>query len=483
MTGRRTTIGIGPAFGQQMALVREGLGMSQSQLAARSGVSARTISGHESGERFGIEEETLRVLAEALEVPYSTLLKTAKDSAIVLDEILSLCESVDAKLMTVVRQMEQLSHERLKADPYSGALLALRNITRMGTRDTLGIEPDSLLGLLSTPRFVDGLLADMPEPDIVVAVEPDRRALSFIFDGRSHVIENPQLLWDCSCAQRPERSGECQIHQYEHADELARRFGAGLVDIHWGNLKFHWRNAREIWPPSVDSLWFADTLRKRRASFRSVRSVQDMGAGTGFLGLAAASVLPNVKRVLLADWLLAPIVYSLLNARRNASVLGGVSVKGALCLSGRLVNWEGEAPSSGTPAADLTLVNPPYLPVVPGCEGLRIYHTVAGTELLEQVIHRAPAFGGEVLMQFSNVARTEARRAATEAGQRLRRLEGPLRVPFRVRHAFQTTGYVDVLLARGLTERRDHLHQYWHELNLYRIESGASQVPLEVPDE
>ena len=61
-------------LGERLKAVRRRLGMSQAELATRSGVTQQSIDGVECGKRHSMRSDHLGRIAEALDVPADELL-------------------------------------------------------------------------------------------------------------------------------------------------------------------------------------------------------------------------------------------------------------------------------------------------------------------------------------------------------------------------------------------------------------------------
>jgi len=198
---------------------------------------------------------------------------------------------------------------------------------------------------------------------------------------------------------------------------------------------------------------------------RHITSVLDLGCGTGMLGLFVAKHCSSVQRMVLADWVLSPVLYSALNVARNRGLLAGTDLVLKLGLN---TSWQAKG-QSGLPC-DLALCNPSYLPVLPGFHDVRVSTTVAGTDLLQYVIREHRRIGKMVVVSFSHLAMPEAEAAAQESKSRLEAL-GPAReVPFRNPYAFERPDYLRALTeTRGLRIDAARRHRFWHLVQTFLV--------------
>jgi len=202
-----------------------------------------------------------------------------------------------------------------------------------------------------------------------------------------------------------------------------------------------------------------DALCKRRLD-----SVLDMGSGTGFLGIVIARNCPSIARLDMSDWLLTPLVYSLMNWEVNCHSKEYVEINAHLGLFG---SWL----KPGQELYDVLVCNPPYLPILKGFEGLGLESTIAGTELLVYLIRNSNKLAKRTYVNYSSIAKPEADMAAGVAGK-LMLIPGDAGwdSPFRIYVVKDKPEYIDRLIEeRGLIIKEDRLHKYWHHIQTYCI--------------
>jgi methylase of polypeptide subunit release factors len=312
------------------------------------------------------------------------------------------------------------------------------------------------------------------EYELRIEIGNEAKWISFIRrDGSPFNIEEPELLWDCSCygsdrsysdtdwGDSPNES--CPIHDSGMGAITSNVFKNGIVEIEYDTTSVFWYNSKDLWPPSMDTIRFYDAIRSDLGE-RTPSSVLDVGTGTGFLAAALGSEYESINRVVATDWLVQPVVLSAANIARNLDRSSRNDIIPRIDFG---IEWVDERDDS--PVADICVSNPPYLPIVDTYPELRYTQAVAGTDLLTSIIKRAGDLGETVYVNFSEIASDEAEDAAAEAGVELTKISEHS-TPFRVPPAIEHDEYLEELKNRGLDHRPERRHPYWHQVSAYRIQ-------------
>jgi len=332
---------------------------------------------------------------------------------------------------------------------------------------------------LRTLRHYDFLnkagIREIPR-DLLVDIEGNFRKITFRYDEVKLEIENPELLWDCHClapegsfweGDRPENASDipCRIHSNRLGAKVAARFNGGLVEIRYDKIKVAWKNSKEFWPPSIDTIHMYENLKSDGVMNKRFQSVLDIGSGTGFLGISIAKLNPHVERLYLSDWLLTPLVCSKINWEINRG--DDLHVK-CVPMLGMGKTWLNESHTLGP--FDICICNPPYLPTLKDFPQIRTSSTVGGTDLLKLIIKEGKGIAKEIYVSFSNIAAQEAFSAAQKVNANLKQIGKACRVPFRVTHALKEKNYVNELSQkRGLEISEKGRYKYWHTISTYKI--------------
>jgi len=317
----------------------------------------------------------------------------------------------------------------------------------------------------STERksFIEGL----PKPGLVVEVSEDFSEISYnCCPNETLIVKSPQLLWDCHCdtPSTKQSNFKCPIHSRKLGEEVDRRFSTGYVLIRYRDTEFYWRRGQELWPPSIDSFYMIDAMETDGLFKKKYNSVLDIGSGTGFLGIMVACYNPYITEITLSDWLFTPYLYGTVNWFLNRKNRDHISFRANTALFTNGLD-------SLIKPYDIAICNPPYLPLLEGFDEIGLESTVAGTDLLVEVISKNKSLANRIYLQFSNLSKPEAQIAQEKAGVKLRLIGKERLVPFRVRILWERSDYLDVLIKeRGLIENKDSRHRFWHKLQTYVIE-------------
>jgi|GEM_PF-1743392 methylase of polypeptide subunit release factors len=375
--------------------------------------------------------------------------------------LLENAQSVDNSIIRLVRSFSPLVSKQEIDSAYSDLMEA-----RLERHQLRG-----LLGRLADRSTWNELGRMLGEPRVELRINDDMSRIEMVSAEAKLLIERPHSLWECNCGladlgslvPAPEHT-PCPIHSSPDGKVIESRFLSSLVSFNWRGLSILWRKGRELWAPSIDVIYFLRSLEQAGVFAADSPSALDLGCGTGIIGCLLAAQNPTIRRLYFADWLTTPLVYSAVNLARN---LPDRQLHTAFCLG---LNTTWTTPNRIDERFDLLVCNPPYLPILPGFEKLNLASTVAGTELLEHIISRAPQLAERVYVCFSASAQPEAFAAAEKAGRELVPIADPLDVPFRVPQVLQEAEYLAALLKSKRISTREHSFQpLWHTLTAYRV--------------
>ena len=335
-----------------------------------------------------------------------------------------------------------------------------------------GIDNISKSFIKSCLKIINSNIVDVYSdiPDLNIDIIPKERII--IKNGDDTLtLKNPKLLWECNCKIKfpPKyKRKKCPVHSKFSNDESSKNvtelFQNGLVEICVSDLKLLWNNQKNLWPPSMDSIYLVDDLKKNNYTKKYLNSIVDVGCGTGYLGIWLAKNNEHIKEALFTDWMLLPLIFSYVNSTKNNLYPTNCEFK-----LGLNTNWLSEQYSSRK--FRLAICNPPYLPLFTGKEKFKDEMTVAGTELLCNFIENWANFAYEAIISFSDMVLLEAKESCEKSGSKLVPLGEKRTIPFRINAAFAEKRYI----SRLLKENRISFHSnsyfpYWHKVQSYKIE-------------
>ena len=445
--------------------LRQSAELSIESLADKAVVSEKTLKKIENpkSHQKRFDDDTLIKIAKALNISFNKLhgkqgQYKQENWPVNFEFLAEQFREIDHMLLPLIRDHRHAGKSLIE-QAYLGLLsqclqkrdIRLEHIDRE-LRDTI-----------KQKSFIEGL----PKLGLVVDVSEDFDEISYNCSPDGILtVKSPQLLWDCHCDTPSTKQNDfkCPIHSQDLGEEVDNRFSTGYVLIRYRGVEFYWRSGQELWPPSIDSFYMMDAMEADGLFTKKYRSVLDIGSGTGFLGIMTACCNPHITEIMLSDWLLTPYLYGTANWFLNRKNREHISFKAntALFTSGL---------DSLVKPYDVAICNPPYLPLLDGFGEIGLESTVAGTDLLADVISRNKALANKVYLQFSNISRPEAKIAQEKAGLKLRPIGKERLVPFRMRILWERSDYLDMLVKeRGLIEKKNSRHRFWHSLQTYVIE-------------
>lgn len=454
------------AMKKRIKSLRLSANLSVQELAGKAEVSDKTLKKIESPRSLQrrFDPDTLIKLAKALGTTLTELKQDGRTQHTVATSLCSFeylaeqLRDIDQKLLLLIRDHRHTPQHVIEEGYYD---LLHRHLQKKK------ISLEKLDQQLHDRQVQESFVNELPKPSLTVDVSDNLDCISYTCSPEKQIhVTRPQLFWDCHCDTPSSKSGKfkCPIHSSPFGDEVYARFSSGYVLIKYGRWKFYWRSGQELWPPSIDSFYMLQDLEKDGFFAKTYRNVLDLGSGTGFLGIVAASRNPYIRQLVLSDWLLTPYLYGTANWLLNNMNREHVTYKGrvGLCTSSLDVQAK---------PYDVVICNPPYLPLLKGFDELGLESTVAGTDLLRHVILKNRSLGNRIYIQFSHLASPEARTAQEIAGVKLRPIGREHIVPFRLRILRDRQDYLDLLIReRGLIVKNNTRHPYWHRIQTHVLE-------------
>jgi len=301
-----------------------------------------------------------------------------------------------------------------------------------------------------------------------IAVDDDLSEIKFYLNGCFLTENCTRLLWPCNC-KVPDKyknsSIPCPIHSREEGKRIQYAFEHGLIRIQFKNNQLFYKNVDSLWPPSIDSLFFALLLEKHFGNSKNLKSIADVGSGTGFLGIYLSNINEGIKEVNFIDMFASPVFLSQFNFFINSKARKIKSTSVASDCFHEIAKKR----------FDLVICNPPYLPLL-GISDFAKLNAVTGTYLLKEVLLESGKFSDQLVFGCSDIAKPDL-------NDYLKQLEilytkmhieeiGSIDAPFRVNHAFETGGYMSKLLKSRkayFAVKDDSPFKLWHKIRYYHV--------------
>ncbi len=283
---------------------------------------------------------------------------------------------------------------------------------------------------------------------------------------------------------------------WENADDGSRLMKPGLIqglfsnsyiEIKYGDVSVIW-SLFFRWPPSIDSLFFAHTLKRHGYFDRSMQRIADVGSGTGFLGIVLAKNNESITELYASDVATSLKLLTEYNIERN------LRPDRSRDLSTLVVAGSGLQAVADYAPFDLVICSPPYLPQREKYQAdLNLESPVDGVDLLEEVIISGKSLAKEIVIELSEIAYPEFSRAVELTGATAELLDAkcvPLRIPPIAPYSPHEDGakpgsaewehslmrfkklkrYTNMLVQeRGLRELNEKNYKYWHEVQVYSV--------------
>lgn len=380
-----------------------------------------------------------------------------------LDSVYShFTSEVDEKLVEPVRELDKVNRRRAEE--------VFEAIVKQNIYEKTGVEFKKFQRELESEHliFID---PESITEDLSIDIANGFDQLEFIVPPGSTndrmTIENPGLLWDCSCGFSEGRN--CRIHSNEIGNEVSRRFRRDYVKISYRNMSVIWKDSQFFWPPSVDTIYMIENLLEEDIHKERAESICEIGCGTSLMGIVLSHMNENVNQLYASDWLLTPIVFSRINWEMNKEKIGRCSLTPILGYGSYWV----EHPPPRDIKIDQAYCNPPYLPNMAGFNSMTDQDTVGGTALLELLIEEGGEFADSLFVNFSEIALPEAKESESKSQATLEQIGSTHTVPFRVPSALASRDYMNYLINnRNLKVRNNSRYRFWHDITTYQLKFG-----------
>lgn len=388
-----------------------------------------------------------------------------------------------SKLLQFAKQIDDKKLQFLKTDPEVNS----KWYDKIGQGEHWYHERDILFSREQVNQFFNErifaskhellTLADLAQSNLNVDMSKLDQNVTFSGASQNITVERPEVMWPCNCEQykcidklldAPTLSNEvkrelnnlerqpCPIHNptfnADEVNDIDTFFAKSLCNIELDNLHVLYQMDVHLWPPTIDVNILIDALKteiKDNPVLRSdeEKSILDIGAGTGVLGIWLAKNLAEVNSVTYSDWLFHSTLFCYLNHRINFCDENRRQPTANYFLS----NLMDDVVNSGQKFS-VTICNPPYLPNPQNDPTLYQQSTVTGIDLLKSFIEFAPVVGqkGANYIIFSNIVNDIAQDWAEMKSRQLKPICDWQDVPFRVNHYLNSIPNMIHYLNNGL---------------------------------
>jgi len=261
-------------------------------------------------------------------------------------------------------------------------------------------------------------------------------------------IVNPDLLYDVDSAMSGKEAGS------RRALKNALVYGHKIVAHRNTIVHVDRRRDEGTAGPYIDTMVLNEILHRyiyewaRDDSSASFRSAAEIGSGCGLLIAACGQHMPSALRLFAVD----PSMAAVACTHRNFFANNRLHVKR------RFIGICSKFEDTDLKNLDLVMCNPPYVPERPEARKRTAPNANFGTELLEQIVRKAPDFlsdNGLLFLIFSDLAWKEFEAAVPE-GIEYEQVgpESGFRVQFDLTEVLEDELWVQFLVERGLDYNR-----------------------------
>ncbi len=199
------------------------------------------------------------------------------------------------------------------------------------------------------------------QASLAIHIERNLASISYMTPDKNIKlrIQNPVLILPCNCNLPDEfRGGACPIHSTKVGRKIYELFLKGVVLFEFDDIVILYKKTNSLWPPNIDSIYLLYLIKKKNLVDSSIKSILDLGSGTGILGIYLFYKFDSITQLYFSDIFLTPIYTSIFNTVVNASRIKNLRKK--LKIRGFISDVYSNIPNDLR--FDIVVSNPPYLP-------------------------------------------------------------------------------------------------------------------------
>ncbi len=213
------------------------------------------------------------------------------------------------------------------------------------------------------------------------------------------------------------------------------------------SFRFEQRKYPSVWGPSIDTLLFAKNLNK--IDFKNIKSVIEIGTGSGFLSKYILEKNKNVKEVHIVD----------INKEAIQCAKEQITDTRARFYCGNGVDYLKKK------KFDLIICNPPYIPRPRSIDD----NPYEGVSLLVDLLRNSNTFlnpGGILMTNISSLGERIINKILDLEKIKIDYLES-MKVPLKVFNVINNKKWVEYLRKKkGFAAPKNAGYEYWHVINI-----------------
>jgi|SRR3989344_4894699 len=222
--------------------------------------------------------------------------------------------------------------------------------------------------------------------------------------------------------------------------------------VTYDNVSVFWDHSHiNVWCPSIDTLLFANALRRLVKRNSNFRTAAEIGCGSGFLSKYILTKNKNIKSMLVND----------LNPYAIKCAMDNIKDHRAVFYTG-----DGLKKIHGH-KFDLLICNPPYVPRPNSIDD----NPYEGVGLLNHLLHEGQKYlnkGGVIITNISSLCENIVLKNKTK--MKLNVLE-EMRVPLKVNNIVNNKKWINHLKKLGLVNKYKEGYDYWHTIKIIMLEN------------
>ncbi|HBM45954.1 MAG: hypothetical protein UT05_C0001G0069 [Parcubacteria group bacterium GW2011_GWF2_38_76] len=273
--------------------------------------------------------------------------------------------------------------------------------------------------------------------------DKNERIYSYSEDKEKHValIKNPVLVTDAYkiCEFDP-TIRDTILKLYESPKRITEYNG---VSINFEQLKY-----RGAWGPSIDTLFFCRGLNKLPRQLSRLKTVIEIGAGSGFISKYLLEKFTNIEKITLVD----------LNPNSIQCCKDNIKDKRAKFVCGDAIKF------LRNKKFDLIICNPPYIPR-PGSIDDNPYEGVGLLKYLINNLKNNLNNSGRFISNISSLSEKEVDKTINESGIISKKIDS-MTVPLKVCNVLNNKKWLKYLVGRGMKKEPKNGYEYYQDISI-----------------